>query len=143
MKKYKVKDIMIRNPGFIKPETGLSDAARIMKKENCGVLPVGTKEKLEGIITDRDLVIRALINVDHHEQPVKDYMTSEVFCCKEDDTLEQAADNMQDHKVCRLMVKDMSGQYTGLLSFGDILRHKAKGKDVAKVVQSCLCDEIN
>ena len=138
MKTIRVKDMMVRKPIFVSPKTSLKEAAAKMKKENCGVLPVGTPEKLEGIITDRDLVIRALINNEHAHNLVKDYMTPEIIFCHENDTLEKAANIMQKNEVNRLMVKDESGKYTGLLSFGDTLRYRTEGKEIAEIVErSC------
>ena len=60
MKDIKVKDVMTVNPVLIDPNSTLQEAAELMKFIECGMLPVGTKNELEGVITDRDIVIRAI-----------------------------------------------------------------------------------
>lgn len=134
----KVRDLMLDQPIFIPPDTTLREAAFRMRDADCGVLPVGTPEKLEGIITDRDLVTRALINGEHASKPVSGYMTPQIVFCYDDDKLTDAANLMQKSKLNRLVVKDHeSDRIVGILSFSDILRHKATGKDIAKIVERC------
>lgn len=136
MQNTKVKALMTEHPVLIKPDITLDEAARKMKDVDCGVLPVGTKDKLQGIITDRDIVIRALAKgKDPAKEKVKDYMTAKVYACNEDDFLEDAADKMRDHKVSRLVVKNHEGKVTGILSFGGILRKNADADEVANVVK--------
>ncbi len=136
MQNTKVKELMTAHPVLIKPDATLYEAARKMKNVDCGILPVGTKEKLEGVITDRDIVIRAVSQgKDENKEMVKDHMTDAVYACNEDDYLEDAADKMRDHKVSRLVVKDHQGKVTGVLSFGGILRKNADADEVANVVK--------
>ncbi|MBN8531281.1 MAG: CBS domain-containing protein, partial [Alphaproteobacteria bacterium] len=88
----KVKELMTKDPVIVPASTTLQEAGRKMKSLECGVLPVGSWDKPEGIITDRDIVIRAVADgVDVTSAEVRDYMTSEVYYCQEDDTLENAA----------------------------------------------------
>jgi len=132
---HKVKDLMTPDPVLIEPSATLQEAAKKMKRINCGVLPVGTPKKLEGIITDRDIVTRAVsAGKDPAHEKVKTYMTSQVFACNEEDTLHDAAEKMKMHKVSRLVVKNHEGQVTGILSFGGILRQTATDIDVAGIV---------
>ncbi|MBN8532318.1 MAG: CBS domain-containing protein, partial [Alphaproteobacteria bacterium] len=101
-----------------------------------GVLPVGSWDKPEGIITDRDIVIRAVADgVDVTSAEVRDYMTSEVYYCQEDDTLENAAQQMRDHQVSRLMVKSQAGKACGIITFGCILRENESLREIGKVVE--------
>jgi len=135
----KVKDLMTENPDLISPDATIQEAAEKMEKLNCGILPVGTRDKLEGIITDRDIVIRAIT---HGENPKKQmvnyYMTKEVFTCAENDNLEKAADQMRKHKVSRLIVTDDEGQVSGILSFGCILRKEASTKEISNVIEHAI-----
>lgn len=136
MKNTKVRDLMTEEPVMIAPDASLKQAAEKMKSVDCGILPVGTKDKLIGIITDRDIVIRALSGgKDPSKEKVSDYMTGKVHCCSEDDYLEDAADKMREHKVSRLVVKNRQGQATGILSFGGILRRNADADEVSNVVK--------
>ena len=136
MQNTKVKELMTSDPVLITPDASLKEAAAKMEKVDCGVLPVGTKDKVEGIITDRDIVIRAIARgKDPAREKVKDYMTKAVYACNEEDYLEDAADKMRDHKISRLVVKNKQGKVTGILSFGGILRKNADADEVANVVK--------
>lgn len=136
MQNTKVKDLMACDPVIIPADASLEQAAKEMQIVECGVLPVGTKDKLQGIITDRDIVIRAIAKgKDPSKAKVKDYMTTQVFGCNEDDYLEDAADKMRQHKVSRLVVRNKAGKLTGILSFGGILRKNANAEEVVNVVK--------
>jgi len=132
----KIKDLMKYNPVTISPESSLTDAAKKMESLDCGILPVGTEDNLEGIITDRDIVLRAVAKGrDTAKEKVNNYMTTEVFYCHADDTLEEAAKAMHAHHVNRLIVKDDSGRMCGVLSFGCILRNGNQMSDIHKVLE--------
>lgn len=136
LKKTKVKDLMTPHPQLISPDTTLQEAARKMKRLNCGVLPVGTKDKLEGIITDRDIVIRAVAKGgDISDEKVRVHMSKNIYACSEDDTLREAADQMHQHKISRLVVKNQQGKTTGILTFGCILRKDTNVAEVSDVVE--------
>lgn len=139
MQNTKVKDIMTKNPTIINKNVTLKNAAEKMRELDCGVLPVGEKDNVYGIITDRDIVIRAIAKGKPPEsEQVESCMTSEVFFCNESDTLQQAADTMHKNQVSRLVVKDDNGKVCGILSFGCILRKKASTAEIADVVAHAL-----
>lgn len=131
MKNTKVKDIMTSSPILVSPNETLEQAAFRMKDFDCGMLPVGTAGKLQGVITDRDIVLRAVAEgKDITKEKVKDYMSKEVFSCNEGDVFEDAIEKMQEHQVSRLIVKNAGGAASGILSFGGILR---KSGDISKI----------
>lgn len=131
-----VKELMKENPVIIAATTTLKEAAQKMKSIDCGVLPVGSWDALEGIITDRDIVIRAVAEgVDTNKAQVRDYMTADVFYCSDYDTLAQAAEKMREHDVSRLVVRDSSGKACGVITFGCILRKNESLKEIGKVVE--------
>ncbi|QQG37450.1 MAG: CBS domain-containing protein [Micavibrio aeruginosavorus] len=126
---------MVKNPALIGPEATLKDAAAKMESVDCGVLPVGTKGKITGIITDRDIVIRAISKgKDPAKENVANHMTAKAFFCKETDTIKEAASLMKKNKISRLVVKDNSGDVSGILSFGCILREDASAEEVADII---------
>lgn len=136
MKSIKIKDVMTAHPVMITPDTTLKDAAVRMRDIDCGVLPVGREEKIKGIITDRDIIVRAIShNKDAAEEMVKDYMTTEIYNCRENDTLENAVEIMKKHKVSRLVVQDKAGKATGIVSFGDILWRSGDADRVAAIIK--------
>ncbi|MBI3440214.1 MAG: CBS domain-containing protein [Proteobacteria bacterium] len=134
---------MTPHPELISPTATLQQAAKKMESVNCGALPVGTENKLKGIITDRDIVIRALAQGRNPAtEKVSGYMTEQVYACNENDTLEDASEKMHQHKVSRLVVRNHTGKVTGILSFGGILRNDASSKEIAGVVRHC-CGPVN
>lgn len=135
MHNTQVKDLMSENPVFIDPEGTMEEAADMMRQNDCGFLPVGTKDNIQGIITDRDIVIRVMAKGLSPFEKVEAFMTEDVFACNEDDYLEDAAEKMRIHKVSRLLVRDHQGHAVGILSFGGILRQDANAEDVANVVK--------
>lgn len=136
MKNVKVKEVMTANPMLIAPEATLQQAAELMQFIECGMLPVGTKDELEGVITDRDIVIRAIAKGENPaEARVEDFMTTRVCACNEDDFLEDAAEKLRKFRVSRLLVKNHAGKVTGILSIGLILRREADPTEIAAVVK--------
>jgi CBS domain-containing protein len=136
MRNAKVKDLMTSEAVLVTPDATLQEAATKMKDVDCGVLPVGTLDDVQGIITDRDIVIRAVSKgKDITKEKVMDYMTTQVFGCNENDTLEDAAEKMRMHKVSRLIVKNSKGTVKGILSFGGLLRKQADAEEIANIVK--------
>jgi CBS domain-containing protein len=143
MHNIKVKDLMSVDPVFADPDDTLQKAAQLMKQNDCGMLPVGRDGALEGIITDRDIVIRATAEgAEPFLSEVRLYMTKNVFCCNENDYLEDAAKKMHTHKISRLLVKNRAGQVVGVLSFGGILRQQADAKEIGNIVKHATHDAV-
>ena len=139
MMKTKVKDVMTAHPVMIPPDTTLKDAAARMRDTDCGILPVGREDNLKGVVTDRDIVVRAISRgKDPGEEMVKDYMSSEIYDCMENDSLENAVEIMKKHNVGRLVVKNKADKVTGILSFGDVLWRSGGAEEVATLVREAL-----
>jgi CBS domain-containing protein len=139
MKNIKIKELMTDHPFMIAPNATLQEAAEIMKKANCGFLPVGRKTKAIGVITDRDIVLRAVAEAKNPlTEKVCDHMTSAAYSCNEYDFLEDAAEKMQEHKVTRLIVKNKRGSVVGVLSLGALLRRDVGAREAAKTVNHVL-----
>jgi CBS domain-containing protein len=134
-----VKDFMASDPTLVSPDATLKEAAQKMAEIDCGFLPVGTYDAIEGIITDRDIVIRAVARgKDTSREKVRDYMTENVYACAETDTLEDAAEAMNEHNVSRLVVMDDSATITGVLTFGKIIRSNDNRAETARVVDEAV-----
>lgn len=123
-----VKNVMTENCEFIKPDATLQEAAQRMRDLDCGFLAIGPEEnnKLEGVITDRDIVIRCISEgMDPSTTTVKEAETRRVLYCYQTDDLEAATRSMRDQQVYRLIVLDSpeSKQLCGVVSWGDIVRH--------------------
>jgi CBS domain-containing protein len=117
-----VADVMTRGVECIDPENSLVEAARKMKKLDIGIVPVcGDDEKLVGMLTDRDIVVRALADDrDIHETKVRDIMTPHVVSCQQDQPVEHAAHLMREHQIRRLVVLEQNKRLIGIVSLGDL-----------------------
>ena len=129
----KAKDIMTRKPKSVTPETSVREAARLMKEEDVGVLPVVDRDgsdRLIGIVTDRDIAIRHVAEGhDSSSCPVSEAMTSNVSTAREDDDVDSVMDLMGKEQVRRIPVVDERGGLVGIVAQADIVR---KAKDDAK-----------
>jgi CBS domain-containing protein len=115
-----VKEAMSRDVQIVNPDQSIRDAARMMAKLDCGCLPVGENDRLVGMITDRDIAVRAVAEGMPLKTPVRDIMSPEVRYCFEDSELDEVAQNMADIKVRRLPVLDGHKRLVGILSLGDV-----------------------
>src|SRR5262249_22988927 len=105
----------------------IRDAARLMAQIDAGVLPVGENDRLVGMITDRDIAIRAVGAGKDPQTPVREVMSKEVMYCFEDDDLDEVVQNMADIKVRRLPVRDRDKRLVVILSLGDIALTEGAG----------------
>ncbi|MXS84312.1 CBS domain-containing protein [Nitrosomonas oligotropha] len=127
---------METNIQLINSNATLEEASKKMKEYSCGFLPAGVNHIPEGIITDRDIVIRALAEgKDPKNEKVCDYMTSDIYSCQETDTLEDAAIVMGANNISRLVVKDATDTICGILTFGRIIRKHDNKQEISDVVE--------
>ncbi|MBD3345247.1 MAG: CBS domain-containing protein [Chitinivibrionales bacterium] len=119
-----IKDIMTPNAETIQSSQTVKEAASRMKKRDVGILPVCEGNNFVGMITDRDITIRALAeDLNPAATTVGEIMTKNIASCYEDDSLEDAATTMEQYKVRRLLVKNSEGMFTGIISLGDLAVH--------------------
>src|SRR5262245_12264150 len=122
-----VNEAMSSDVKIANPDQPIRDAARMMAELDAGVLPVGENDRLVGMLTDRDIEIRAVAAGKPPTTPVRDVMSAEVKYCFEDDDLEEVAENMADLKVRRLPVLNREKRLVGILSLGDIALFDGSG----------------
>ncbi len=117
-----VKEIMTRNPDTCATNSLCSEAARKMREDNVGSLPVCDENgKCVGIVTDRDIVCQACAqNKEASATQVRDCMSSPVKACHEDDSVEEAAQKMGQNQVRRLLVLDRNENLVGIVALADI-----------------------
>lgn len=117
----KVSAVMTTNVITIGPDATLTEAARRMRGLDIGPLPVADGDRLVGMLTDRDIAVRATAEGrDPSATRVSDVMTRDVVCCFEDDEVLQAARTMARYRKRRLVVVDASGRVVGIVSLGDL-----------------------
>ncbi len=102
------------------PSQSIRDAARMMEEMDCGCLPVGENDRLVGMITDRDIALRAVAAGKSSKTAIREIMTSDVKYCFEDQDLDEVTQNMAAIKVRRLPVLNHDKRLVGILSLGDI-----------------------
>jgi CBS domain-containing protein len=115
-----ISEAMSNEVKIASPDQTIRDAARMMAEIDAGVLPVGENDRLVGMITDRDIAIRAVAAGKPPSTPIRDVMSSEVKYCYEDDDLEEVAQSMSGTKVRRLPVLNRAKRLVGIVSLGDI-----------------------
>lgn len=116
-----VKDVMSKSVTLTRPDARLTEAARRMAEEDVGALPIGEDDRLVGMLTDRDIVIRAVArNRPAAETTVRDAMSEGIRYCMETDAVEKAADIMAREQVRRLPVINSNKRLVGIVSLGDL-----------------------
>ena len=116
-----VKEIMTSGVETISSDSTLNQAARKMKSLDVGALPIQEDDSIVGMITGRDIIVRALAeDRDPHSTLVSDIMTGEVFCCSGQENIEEAVRIMEDKHVHRLLVLSSDNRPVGILSLSDI-----------------------
>lgn len=124
-----VKECMTKNANYINSSTTVQQAAKLMKEKDIGFLPVGDNDKIIGIVTDRDLVVRSLANgKDITSTTVKDIMSPGCLYCFEEDSVEDVTKNLGKNKVHRLTVLNKSKRLVGVITLGDVSRKGAAQK---------------
>ncbi len=133
-----VKDLMTSRPDFIPSNTSIREVAMRMQREDLGFAPVSEGEKLVGVITDRDLAVRALANGKSPDDTVGSVMTSEVRYCFEDDDVISVLQNMEQEQVQRMIVLNNqdSKDFVGVVSLSDIADN-CKDADMARQIVDC------
>ncbi len=116
----KAKDIMNKNVITINPNNTILNAAKLMKQYNIGCLPVVNKNKLLGIITDRDIIIKAITNQANFEAQIKNFIENKIIAVNKNDDISIAISKMADYQVRRIMVTDNNDRLEGIISISDI-----------------------
>jgi len=138
----KVREIMTRNPVCCTPQDNITDVARLMKREDVGSLPVVEDRKsgkLNGIVTDRDLVLKVLAEGrDPNSIEVEAVMTRTPVTCRSDDDIQDCLDAMEQHQIRRMPIVDGSGKIVGIIAQADVA---TRGREPEKTAQ--LVEEIS
>lgn len=132
-----ISECMTRNVEVASPEDSIRDAARMMERIDAGVLPVGQDERLVGMITDRDIAIRAVAKGRECDTPVREAMSGEVLYCYADDDAEEVLENMGDQQLRRMPVVDRDKRLVGIVSIGDLAKRDERdtGETLREIAQ--------
>jgi CBS domain-containing protein len=117
----KVSEIMTRDVIVAAPGDTLQHAAKLMEENDFGVLPIGENDRLVGMLSDRDITVRAVARgLAPDSAQVRDVMTSDVKYVYDDESIEDAARNMESLQVRRLPVLNREKRLVGIVSLGDL-----------------------
>lgn len=132
----KIKDVMTKSVETVRPDQTLQEAATRMKSLDVGPMPVCDNDRLVGMLTDRDIVVRAAAEgKDVRTTKVRDAMTADVVVCGEDDDVKDAAQKMKDRQIRRLVVVDGQKRVAGIVSLGDIAVDTSDEKMSGRVLE--------
>jgi CBS domain-containing protein len=136
-KEMQLKELMTRGVETIPPEASLSEAAKKMQTHDVGALPVGREQELIGIITDRDIAIRAVASgLDPNSTKVEQVMTRGVHTCAAGSDIAEAMRLMEEKQIRRIVVSDTNDRPIGIVSLGDLalhLREQSSGEVLKEV----------
>jgi CBS domain-containing protein len=135
----KASKVMTENPVFCLPNDSVIKAAKLMKSENIGSIPVVENEQtreLIGIVTDRDLVLKIVAEgLDAASTPIDVVMTHKVVTCLADDDLQKVMDTMSKHRLRRIPIINKNKTILGMISQADVALHYDHPKRTAAMVK--------
>lgn len=118
----KVSEVMTRDVQTVRPDQAVKEAASFMLSADAGSIPVIDGERLIGMITDRDIAVRGVAKGYGPDTPVRELMTDEIICVRDDDDVDDVASKMSEAQVRRLPVIDNEERLCGIVSLGDLCR---------------------
>jgi CBS domain-containing protein len=116
----KISEVMTRDVRLSEPTQTIREASRLMAEMDAGIMPVREGDRLVGMITDRDIAVRAVAQGKGPDTPIREVMTEEVKYCFEDDDTDAVERNMADIQVRRLPVLNCDKRLVGIVSLGDL-----------------------
>lgn len=132
----KVREHMTDRPRCVTPDTSVVEAAELMANEDVGSLPILDGERLVGVVTDRDIVVRAVAKQKNPQgMPVREVASGNLVTVQPDEDLSEALKLMAAHQVRRLPVVDADDNLVGVLSQADVAAG-AKEKAVGEMVEN-------
>ena len=118
-----IREFMTENPRTVSPDETIQDAAKIMRDEDTGVVPITEGENLTGVITDRDIAIRAVAEGRDGQTTVREVASQDLVTIDPQQELDEALRLMAQHQVRRLPVVEEDGRLVGIVSQADVARH--------------------
>ena len=129
-----IRDVMTPNPRTVTPDDTIQNAARIMRDEDTGAIPVVENGRPVGMVTDRDIVVRSVADGGQVNRSVRDIVTTGVVCVTPDMSTREANELMSEHQVRRLPVVE-NDQLVGIVSLGDLAVKEGKDRRTGDTLQ--------
>ena len=118
----KISEVMTSNVQTVQPDQTVQQAASFMLSADAGSIPVTEGDRLIGMITDRDIAVRGIAKGYGPDTPVRELMSNDIICAREDEDVEDVATKMSEAQVRRLPVIDDDNRLCGIVSLGDLAR---------------------
>ena len=135
----RIQDVMTAEVSFVHPDTPILEIARKMRDGDIGATPVVEDERLIGMVTDRDVVVRVIADGgDVRTKTARDAMSPGILYCFVDESVEAVLENMGDQQIRRLPVVDREKRLVGVVSLGDLAlsgKRKAAGEALQEISQ--------
>lgn len=130
-----IREVMTPNPRCVAPGETIQNAARIMREEDTGAVPVVENGKVLGMVTDRDIVIRAVADGAQMSKPVRDIVTGDVICATPEMSTREASKLMSEHQIRRLPVVE-GERLVGIVSLGDLAVKEGRDSRTGDTLES-------
>jgi CBS domain-containing protein len=116
----KIKDVMTHDVSFVTPDTAVTEIARRMRDDDIGSVPVVENDRMIGMVTDRDIVVRCVASGSLEGATARTTMSPRVLYCYEDQSVNEILENMAEQQVRRMPVVDRDKRLVGVVSIGDL-----------------------
>jgi CBS domain-containing protein len=134
-----IKEVMTKQVSSVRPTTPIKQVARTLREDDIGAAPVVENERLIGMVTDRDIVMRIVAEGLHPDvATAREAMSPRILYCFDDQSVEEVLDNMGTNQVRRLPVINRDKQLVGVVSLGDLAlaaKRKAAGDALQEISQ--------
>jgi CBS domain-containing protein len=135
----KIQEVMTADVSYVRPDTSILEIARKMRDDDIGSVPVVDNDRLVGMVTDRDIVIRVLAEGRTMQSgTARDAMSPGILYCFDDESVEDVLDKMGDQQIRRLPVLNRDKRLVGVVSLGDLSlagKRKAAGEALQEISQ--------
>ncbi|MEM9468591.1 MAG: CBS domain-containing protein [Pseudomonadota bacterium] len=122
-----IKDVMSPNFKWMAPDSPISQVAQEMRDMDCGFMPLAENDRMVGMITDRDITVRAIAEgKDPSNTAARDVMTAKTYYCFDDQDVEEVCNNMGEIQVRRLPVVNRDKRLVGIVSMGDLAQSASR-----------------
>lgn len=129
------REIMTSSVRTANPEASLQKIASLMREGDMGAVPIVENGKLIGIVTDRDIIVRAIAEGKDAQTPISQAMTTEIFSVKPDDFVFEAIRLMGDRQVRRIPVVSENGELAGIIAMADIALEMEDVREIAETLE--------
>jgi CBS domain-containing protein len=132
-------EVMTPSPTACNPQHTAVDAAELMRREDCGLLPVISENgnKLIGVLTDRDIVLKVVAEGrDPRSTAVSEVMTTDIVTCLPQESVEMAMEQMATRQVRRIPIVERDGSLVGILAQADVATRIANAQETGQIVQA-------